>query len=142
MAVINESILKEILDAPVGRVESTIRETFGDKVNLKVVEQNKFGTMFVRKIVITYQDIPILLAEAKFQDEKLPKIIRKQLLERKKGIGAILIENKIQGFRKNIISKMDSENGQMFRDYDITVDGSVWFQIKETILTRNCIYQR
>ena len=142
MAVINESILKEILDAPVGRVESTIRETFGDKVNLKVVEQNKFGTMFVRKIVITYQDIPILLAEAKFQDEKLPKIIRKQLLERKKGIGAILIENKIHGFRKNIISKMDSENGQMFRDYDITVDGSVWFQIKETILTRNCIYQR
>ncbi len=142
MAVINESILKEILDAPVGRVESTIRETFGDKVNLKVVEQNKFGTMFVRKIVITYQDIPILLAEAKFQDEKLPKIIRKQLLERKKGIGAILIENKIQGFRKNIISKIDSTNGQMLRDYDITVDGSVWFQIKETILTRNCIYQR
>ncbi len=142
MAVINESILKEILDAPVGRVESTIRETFGDKVNLKVVEQNKFGTMFVRKIVITYQDIPILLAEAKFQDEKLPKIIRKQLLERKKGIGAILIENKIQGFRKNIISKIDSTNSQMLRDYDITVDGSVWFQIKETILTRNCIYQR
>ena len=134
MTVTLDPLLKSILDAPVGQVESTISKVLECNVYLDIIEQNQLsGTNFVRKITITVKDLPVIRAVAKFDSKILPEQIMTELLRRKEGIGTILTRNKIKADRE-VVSLDFKQNGkEVIRKYRIVSNKSVWFEILEEI---------
>jgi chorismate-pyruvate lyase len=129
-----DPLLKSILDASVGQVESTLSKVLECNVYLDIIEQNQIsGTNFVRKITITVKDLPVIRAVAKFDSKILPEQIMTELLRRKEGIGTILTKNKIKAERE-IVSLDFKQNGkEVIRKYRIVSNKSVWFEILEEI---------
>jgi len=129
-----DPLLKSILDAPVGQVESTISKVLECNVYLDIIEQNQLsGTNFVRKITITVKDLPVIRAVAKFDSKILPEQVMTELLRRKEGIGTILTRNKIKADRE-VVSLDFKQNGkEVIRKYRIVSNKSVWFEILEEI---------
>ncbi len=134
MTVTLDPLLKSILDAPVGHVESTISKVLECNVYLDIIEQNQLsGTNFVRKITITVKDLPVIRAVAKFDSKILPEQVMIELLRRKEGIGTILTRNKIKADRE-VVSLDFKQNGkEVIRKYRIVSNESVWFEILEEI---------
>ncbi len=134
MTVALDPLLKSILDAPVGQVESTLSKVLECNVYLDIIEQNQLsGTNFVRKITITVKDLPVIRAVAKFDSKILPEQIMTELLRRKEGIGTILTRNKIKAERE-VVSLDFKQNGkEVIRKYRIVSNKSVWFEILEEI---------
>ncbi len=134
MTVSLDPLLKSILDAPVGQVESTISKVLECNVYLDIIEQNQLsGTNFVRKITLTVKDLPVIRAIAKFDSKILPEQIMTELLRRKEGIGTILTRNKIKVDRE-VVSLDFKQNGKtVIRKYRIVSNESVWFEILEEI---------
>jgi chorismate-pyruvate lyase len=129
-----DPLLKSILDASVGQVESTLSKVLECNVYLDIIEQNQLsGTNFVRKITITVKDLPVIRAVAKFDSKILPEQIMTELLRRKEGIGTILTRNKIKADRE-VVSLDFKQNGkEVIRKYRIVSNKSVWFEILEEI---------
>jgi len=129
-----DPLLKSILDASVGQVESTLSKVLECNVYLDIIEQNQIsGTNFVRKITITVKDLPVIRAVAKFDSKVLPEQIMTELLRRKEGIGTILTRNKIKADRE-VVSLDFKQNGkEVIRKYRIVSNKSVWFEILEEI---------
>jgi len=129
-----DPLLKSILDASVGQVESTLSKVLECNVYLDIIEQNQLsGTNFVRKITITVKDLPVIRAVAKFDSKVLPEHIMTELLRRKEGIGTILTRNKIKADRE-VVSLDFKQNGkEVIRKYRIVSNKSVWFEILEEI---------
>lgn len=134
MTVALDPLLKSILDAAVGQVESTLSKVLECNVYLDIIEQNQLsGTNFVRKITITIKDLPVIRAVAKFDSKILPEQIMTELLRRKEGIGTILTRNKIKADRE-VVSLDFKQNGkEVIRKYRIVSNKSVWFEILEEI---------
>ena len=134
MTVTLDPLLKSILDAPVGQVESTISKVLECNVYLDIIEQNQLsGTNFVRKITITVKDLPVIRAIVKFDSKIIPEQIMTELLRRKEGIGTILTRNKIKVDRE-VVSLDFKQNGkEVIRKYRIVSNESVWFEILEEI---------
>ncbi len=134
MTVALDPLLKSILDASVGQVESTLSKVLECNVYLDIIEQNQIsGTNFVRKITITVKDLPVIRAVAKFDSKVLPEQIMTELLRRKEGIGTILTRNKIKADRE-VVSLDFKQNGkEVIRKYRIVSNESVWFEILEEI---------
>ena len=134
MTVALDPLLKSILDASVGQVESTLSKVLECNVYLDIIEQNQLsGTNFVRKITITVKDLPVIRAVAKFDSKILPEQIMTELLRRKEGIGTILTRNKIKAERE-VVSLDFKQNGkEVIRKYRIVSNKSVWFEILEEI---------
>ena len=134
MTVALDPLLKSILDASVGQVESTLSKVLECNVYLDIIEQNQIsGTNFVRKITITVKDLPVIRAVAKFDSKILPEQIMTELLRRKEGIGTILTRNKIKADRE-VVSLDFKQNGkEVIRKYRIVSNKSVWFEILEEI---------
>ncbi len=134
MTVALDPLLKSILDASVGQVESTLSKVLECNVYLDIIEQNQLsGTNFVRKITITVKDLPVIRAVAKFDSKILPEQIMTELLRRKEGIGTILTRNKIKADRE-VVSLDFKQNGkEVIRKYRIVSNKSVWFEILEEI---------
>ena len=134
MTVALDPLLKSILDAAVGQVESTLSKVLECNVYLDIIEQNQLsGTNFVRKITITVKDLPVIRAVAKFDSKILPEQIMTELLRRKEGIGTILTKNKIKAERE-VVSLDFKQNGkEVIRKYRIVSNKSVWFEILEEI---------
>jgi len=129
-----DPLLKSILDASVGQVESTLSKVLECNVYLDIIEQNQLsGTNFVRKITITVKDLPVIRAVAKFDSKILPEQVMSELLRRKEGIGTILTRNKIKADRE-VVSLDFKRNGKdVIRKYRIVSNNSVWFEILEEI---------
>ncbi len=134
MTVALDPLLKSILDASVGQVESTLSKVLECNVYLDIIEQNQLsGTNFVRKITITVKDLPVIRAVAKFDSKILPEQIMTELLRRKEGIGTILTRNKIKADRE-VVSLDFKQNGkEVIRKYRIVSNKSIWFEILEEI---------
>lgn len=134
MTVALDPLLKSVLDAAVGQVESTLSKVLECNVYLDIIEQNQLsGTNFVRKITITVKDLPVIRAVAKFDSKILPEQIMTELLRRKEGIGTILTRNKIKADRE-VVSLDFKQNGkEVIRKYRIVSNKSVWFEILEEI---------
>ena len=126
MTVALDPLLKSILDASVGQVESTLSKVLECNVYLDIIEQNQLsGTNFVRKITITVKDLPVIRAIAKFDSKILPEQIMTELLRRKEGIGTILTRNKIKADRE-VVSLDFKQNGkEVIRKYRIVSNKSV-----------------
>ena len=134
MTVALDPLLKSILDASVGQVESTLSKVLECNVYLDIIEQNQLsGTNFVRKIIITVKDMPVIRAIAKFDSKILPEQIMTELLRRKEGIGTILTRNKIKADREVVSLDFKRNGKEVIRKYRIVSNKLVWFEILEEI---------
>ena len=134
MAVILDPLFQSILDAPVGQVESTLKEALECDVYLDIIEQNQIsGTNFVRKIIITANELPVILAIVNFDSKILPSNVSSELLRKRDGIGTILTRNHIKSKRKIISVDYDDKREKVTRKYQIITDNTVWFEIIEEI---------
>jgi len=134
VTVTHDPLLKSILDASVGQVESTLSKVLECNVYLDIIEQNQLsGTNFVRKITITVKDLPVIRAVAKFDSKILPEQIMTELLRRKEGIGTILTRNKIKADREVVSLDLKRNGKEVIRKYRIVSNKSVWFEILEEI---------
>lgn len=134
MRLDNDTLVQKILDAPVGNVENTIREVLNDEVCFYVIEQSQeSGSNFLRKIMITVKDFPIIIAFVNFDSNVIPVKITKDLLRKKEGIGTILTKNNIKVKRKVISLNFDSDNKKVTRTYQIIYENITWFKITEEI---------
>ena len=131
-----ENLLNKILDAPVGQVITVLGEVLNCNIKLRVVEQNKnFSGQFVRNILISAQEFPVIKANTKFDSTVLPEVIITDLLKKKRGIGTILNMNNIKATRK-MLSLNQYENSAL-REYQIIHNEVVWFTIIEEIKLGN-----
>ena len=134
MEVSHDPLLKSILDAPVGKVESTLRDKLHCDVYLDIIEQNQLeGTNFVRKITITANELPVIRATAKFDSSVIPDNIIAELLRKKEGIGTILTRNNIKADREVASLDFENDGNKIIRKYRIIYNDSVWFEISEEI---------
>ena len=134
MTVILDPLLQSILDAPVGQVESTLKEALECDVQLDITEQNQIsGTNFVRKVIITANELPVILAIVNFDSKILPSNVTSDLLRKRDGIGTILTRNHIKSNRKIISVDYDEKREKVTRKYQIITDNTVWFEIIEEI---------
>jgi len=134
MAVILDPLLQSILDAPVGQVESTLKEALECDVCLDIIEQNQIsGTNFVRKVTITANELPVIIAIVNFDSKILPSNVTTDLLRKREGIGTILTRNRVKAKRKIISVDYDDKREKVTRKYQIITDNTVWFEIIEEI---------
>ena len=134
MAVILDPLLQSILDAPVRQVESTLKVALACDVYLDIIEQNQIsGTNFVRKVIITANELPVILAIVNFDSKILPSNVSSELLRKRDGIGTILTRNHIKSKRKIISVDYDDKREKVTRKYQIITDNTVWFEIIEEI---------
>lgn len=129
-------LLNKILDAPVGQVITVLGEVLNCNIKLRVVEQNKNSSgQFVRNILISAQEFPVIKANAKFDSTVLPEVIIKDLLKKKRGIGTILNMNNIKATRKML--SLNQDENSVSREYQIIHNEVVWFTIIEEIKLGN-----
>jgi len=108
--------LQKILDAPVGTVENTIREALNCEVHIDIIEQHQeSGSNFVRKIMITAKDFPVVRATVNFNSDVIPEKILEELLRKKEGIGTILTRNNIKPERKIISINSENDNKKVIQ---------------------------
>jgi len=129
----NDSLIKEILDAPLGCVVATLENHLDCNIKLDLIEQNtsKPGSTFERKIMITANNLPLIKAVIKFDKKILPKHIVNQLLQKRSLVGTILNLNDIPN-KKDIISLV-KEKKKINRVYQIKYDKITLFEISEEI---------
>ena len=134
MKISQDPVLKSILDAPVGQVESTLRDALQCDVSLDIIEQNQLeGTNFIRKITITANELPVIRATVKFDSSVIPDNIVSELLRKKEGIGTILTRNNIRADREIASLDIENDDKKIVRKYRIIYKDSVWFEISEEI---------
>lgn len=129
-----EYLVNKILRAPVGQVVDVLSEILHCKVNLKIIEQNTVSPhKFVRKVIISANELPVIKAHVKFDSTILPKVIVNELLKKKQGIGAILTQKNIHAARNVISVNHNLDESKVSREYEILKDETVWFTILEEI---------
>ena len=129
----NDYLIKEILDAPLGCVVTTLENHLNCNIKLDLVEQNtsKPGSKFERKITITANNLPVIKAVIKFDKKILPKHILNQLLQKRTLVGTILNLNDIPNKKDIIFLKV--EKAKITRVYQIKYDQIVFFEVSEEI---------
>lgn len=133
-----ENLLEKILDAPVGKVVAVLEEILNSDIKLQIIEQNTVSPhKFERKVTISSDELPVIKAHVKFDSTVLPEFILDELLKKKQGIGSILTQNNIDATRKEISMNHNPDGKKATRDYEIIVDGTVWFTILEEVRLEN-----
>ena len=129
----NDSLVKEILDAPLGQVVAILGNYSNCTTKLDLIEQNtpKPGTEFERKITVTVNDLPLIKAVIKFDRKTLPEYMVNQLLQKRILVGSILNLNNISN-RKNLIS-INEKDQTITQVYQIKHGDNVFFEISEEI---------
>lgn len=132
MAVVLDLLSKALLDTPVGHVEQTVSEILKKPVQFRVIEQHPISeTKYIRKIVISFEQFPIILATVKFDSKVLPNHIMSELVAKKEGIGNMLKKYQIIAHRKMIRTEITLDGKKITRDYEVLNDDIMWFQIHE-----------
>ncbi|PJC51023.1 MAG: hypothetical protein CO032_01770 [Nitrosopumilales archaeon CG_4_9_14_0_2_um_filter_34_16] len=138
MKVFSEDLLNKILDAPVGKVISVLRDIHDCDIKLEVIEQNTvLPNQFVRKVSITAHGFPVIKANVKFDSTVLPEVIMAELLKKKQGVGDILNANNINTTRNIISLNRNHDKNKVTREYEIIHNGIIWFTIIEEIRLDN-----
>ncbi len=131
-------MLNKILAAPVGQVENVLGEILYGKILLQIIEQTTVSPhQFERKVAISSNELPVIKAQVKFDSRKLPEFILNELLKKKQGVGSILSQNNITATRKVLSLNHNPDQSKTTREYEIIIDGSVWFTITEEIKLDN-----
>ncbi len=133
-----KNLLEKILAAPVGKVVDVLSEILNSDIKLLTIEQNTVSPhKFERKVTISSDELPVIKAQVKFDSTILPKVILDELLKKKQGIGSILTQNNIKATRKVISLNHNPDEKKATREYEIIIDGTVWFTILEEIRLEN-----
>ncbi|MFM9874775.1 MAG: hypothetical protein ACKVN8_00130 [Nitrosarchaeum sp.] len=133
-----KDMLKKILDAPVCQVAKILGEILQSKIELKVIDQTTtLNNQNERNVEIIANGLPIIKAFVKFDSSILPKVILREILMKKYGIGTILNKNNIIVTRNIISLKNDLENKIVSRKYEINHNGTTWFTVVEKIILDN-----
>ncbi len=134
----SENLLEKILGAPVGKVVDVLAEVLNSEIKLLTIEQNTVSPhKFERKVTITSDELPVIKAQVKFDSTVIPEFILDELLKKKQGIGSILTHNNINATRKVISLNHNPQESKATREYEIIIDGTVWFTILEEIILEN-----
>ena len=134
MAVALDLLAKTLLDAPIGYVEQTVGDIIKRPVRLEVIEQNLIHeTKYKRKIVIAFEQVPIVRATVEFDSKNIPKLVMTDLLRKKEGIGSILQKHNIATQRKILRINVEDDGKKVTRDCEVLYNNSVWFEITEEI---------
>ena len=134
MAVALDLLAKTLLDAPIGYVEQTVGNIIKRPVRLEVIEQNLIReTKYKRKIVIAFEQVPIVRATVEFDSKNIPKLVMTDLLRKKEGIGSILQKHNIATQRKTLRINVEDDGKKVTRDCEVLYNNSVWFEITEEI---------
>lgn len=129
-----ESLAETILNTPIGHVEQTVADILKRNVSFSVIEQTPIGqTEYLRKIIITADQLPIVSATVQFDSKTIPQYILDELLRKKEGIGTILQKHHVIAHRRSIVITISTNGKKITRDYEIVQNGSVWFHISEEI---------
>jgi|SRR3989338_3575793 len=135
----HDSFVNFLLDVPVGQIEAFLKQKLQGDVHLEVVEQNRTsGTNFVRKVVITANNLPVIRATVSFDSSKLSEQILSELLRKNEGIGSILTQNNITA-RRNVVSLESGSDGTVKRNYEIITNNTVLFYVSEEMLLANLL---
>jgi len=135
---LQDSFVDDLLNVPVGHIEAFLKQKLKGEVQLQVVEQNRIsGTNFVRKIVITVNNLPVICATVSFDSSNLSEPILSELLRKNEGIGSILTQNKIS-VQRNVIL-LESAIGTIKRNYEIINNNTVLFHVSEEMLLANLL---
>ncbi len=122
------------MNTPIGHVEQTVADILKRNVSFNVIEQTPIGqTEYLRKIIISADQFPIVSATVRFDSKTIPQYILAELLRKKEGIGTILQKHHAIAYRRAIIITVSTDGKKITRDYEIVQDSSVWFQISEEI---------
>ena len=133
-----ENLLEKILAAPVGQVVDVLAEILKSDIKLLTIEQNTVSPhKFERKVTISSDELPVIKAQVKFDSTILPDFILDELLKKKYGIGSILTQNKISATRKVLSLNHNPDENKATREYEVIIDGTVWFTILEEIRLDN-----
>lgn len=130
---VKDSLLKEILNTPLGNVVTMLERHLNYKIKIDLIEQNisKPGARFTRKISIYANNLPLIKATIKFDKNILPKQMMSQLLQKTSLVGDILKQNNIPN-EKKIIS-MEIKNDKIIRIYQIKFEKKILFEVSEVI---------
>jgi len=128
------SLIEEILDAPLGHVITALGNYLNCKIKLDLIEQNSSnpGSTFERKITITANHFPLIKAVIKFDKNILPKYVVRQLLQKRKLVGTIMNLYEIPN-KKDIVFLNVEKGKKITRIYQIKFDNNVFFEVSEEI---------
>lgn len=103
-------------------------------VSFSVIEQTPIDqTEYLRKIIISADQFPIVSATVRFDSKTIPAYILTELLRKKEGIGTILQKHHVIAYRRSIVITVSTDGKKITRNYEIVQDGSMWFRISEEI---------
>lgn len=129
-----ELLAETILNTPIGHVEQTVADILKRNVIFNVIEQTPIGkTEYLRKIVISADQFPIVSATVRFDSKIIPPHILAELLRKKEGIGTMLQKHHVIAHRRSIVITVSADGKKITRNYEIMQDNAVWFQISEEI---------
>jgi chorismate-pyruvate lyase len=115
-------------------VEQTVADILKRNVSFSVIEQTPIDqTEYLRKIIISADQFPIVSATVRFDSKTIPAYILTELLRKKEGIGTILQKHHVIAYRRSIVITVSTDGKKITRNYEIVQDGSMWFQISEEI---------
>jgi len=130
------SLAQKILLAETGTVEQILSILTGSAVLVRVLRQKKGSRTITRESVIVSKDTDRILicAYSKVFPSNLPQKVRRQIEQKRTGIGTIIYTLGLETFRKIIEIGYDRRNKVVFRRYQIIYKKKVAFDIKEELL--------
>jgi chorismate-pyruvate lyase len=130
------SLAQKILLAETGTVEQILSILTGSAVLVRVLRQKKGSRTITRESVIVSKDTDRILicAYSKVFPSNLPQKVRRQIEQKRTGIGTIIYTLGLETFRKIIEIGYDRRNKVVFRRYQIIYKKKVAFEIKEELL--------
>jgi len=130
------SLAQKILLAETGTVEQILSILTGSAVLVRVLRQKKGSRTITRESVIVSKDTDRILicAYSKVFPSNLPQKVRRQIEQKRTGIGTIIYTLGLETFRKIIEIGYDRRNKVVFRRYQIIYKKKVAFNIKEELL--------
>lgn len=115
-------------------MEQTVADILKRNVSFNVIEQTPIDkTEYLRKIIISADQFPIVSATVRFDSKTIPQYILVELLRKKEGIGTILQKHQVITHRRSIVITVSTDGKKITRDYEIVQDSLVWFQVSEEI---------
>lgn len=128
------SLEQKILLAETGTVEQVLSIITGSAIIVRV-ERQEDGAVMTREVTLASQPDgrPLIRARSKIYCENLPAKIASQLCQKKKGIGTIIQQSRLETFR-HVVRMGVNREGNPYRIYRILHKGRVAFEIREEIL--------
>jgi chorismate-pyruvate lyase len=128
------SLEQKILLAETGTVEQVLSIITGSSISVKV-ERQKDGAVVTREVTLASQSAgrPLIRARSRIYCENLPAKVVGQIRQRKKGIGTIILQSRLETFRQVVRMGINLE-GNPYRVYRILHKGKVALEIREDIL--------